>query len=334
MAGREVVLAAPPRRVVLAESTVLLSLALIHPDPVSLLVGMGGDLGRVDPAAIAALGRRFPALAQVPELTQQMGQDLPLETLIALRPDLVVMAAWQQSRAGTGAALQALERAGIPVLFVDFFLNPLTRALPSLGVLAEALDRRAAFEAYAAFHQAEMARLRAAVAGRAGPRVLLQAFPGLWPCCWVAGDAGAGELLAALGGRNVAEGLLPSPGGGTMAMEQLLLSQPELYVGTGMAPAEGGIRLGFGVEAAVARRSLAAVLRAPELASLPAVRQGRVFGLWNYLGGTAANIVALQAMAGWLYPDLAAAFDPAATLATINGRFAALPWEGTFWTGL
>jgi iron complex transport system substrate-binding protein len=336
MVGREVTLAGPPRRVVLSESAVLLNLMLIHPDPVANLVGMGGDLRRVDPAAMAALTRRFPALDHVPELTQQVGQDLPLEKLIALQPDLVVMAAWQHRRGTTEAALRTLADSGIPVIFIDFFITPLARALPSLRVLGEALDRREAAAAYAAFYETEMARVRTAIAGRPRPRAILQAFPGLWPCCWVAGQNGAGELLAALGAQNVAQDILPNPAGGNLGVEQVLLLEPDVYIGTGMARmASGtGIHLGFGVEAAAARSSLASVLRAPELAELPAVRQGRAFALWNYFGGTALNVVALQAMAGWLYPDVAGALDPAATLAEINRRFAAVSWEGTFWTAL
>ncbi|MFC4166278.1 ABC transporter substrate-binding protein [Teichococcus aestuarii] len=335
MVGRGVTLPRPPRRVVAAESAVLLNLSLIHPDPVPLLVGMGGDLRRIDPGAMAALAARFLGLDAVPELTRQVGEDLPLERLIALAPDLVLMAAWQHRRPGTAEALRTLERAGIPVVFIDFFINPLSRALPSLQLLAEVLDRREAAAAYAAFYTAKLEAVRRAVAGRRGPAVLLQAFPGRWPCCWVAGDQGGGELVAALGGRNAAEGQLPGPSGGNLSVEQVLVTEPEVYIGTGMAqPPEGSaaLRLGWGVAPEVARRSLAQALRAPELAHLPAVRQGRAFGLWNYLGGTALNVVALEAMAGWLYPDLAATLDPAATLAEINARFAAAPWQGTFWT--
>jgi iron complex transport system substrate-binding protein len=336
MVGREVTLARPPRRLVVTESALLLNLMLIHPDPVALLVGMGGDLRRIDPAAVAMLTRRFPALADVPELTQQVGQDLPIEKLIALQPDLVVMAAWQRRRASTEAALQALAASGIPVIFVDFFINPLSRALPSLQVLGEALDRRDAASAYAEFYNAQMRRVRSAIAGRPSPRVMLQAFPGLWSCCWVAGQNGAGELLAALGAQNVAQDILANPAGGNLAVEQVLMLEPEVYIGTGMARVGSGtgIQLGFGVAAEAARSSLAGVLLAPELAELPAIRQGRSFGLWNYFGGTAVNVVALQAMAGWLYPDLARELDAAATMAEINRRFAAAAWEGTFWTAL
>lgn len=334
MAGRSLRLERPPRRVILGESMVLLNLLFIHPDPVSLLVGMGGDLRRIDPVGFSVLARRFPKLADVPELTQQVGQDLPLEQLIALQPDLLVMAAWQRQRPGAEETLRTVERAGIPVIFVDFFINPLSRALASLRLLGEALDRREAADAFAGLYTEQLERVRQAIAGRPPVRVLMQAFPGQWPCCWVAGEQGGGEFLTALRAENVALAQLPSVSGGNLGVEQVLSTRPEVYVATGMALPDQGVRVGFGVAPDVARDSLAAVLKAPELAALPAVREGRAHAIWNYLGGTVVNVAALQAMAGWLYPDLARTLDARATLAEINGRFAAVPWEGTFWTGL
>lgn len=330
--GRQVTLSRPAVRVVLAESMLLYSLMMIHPDPASLLVGMGGDLRRGDPGGMASLTRRFPGFAEIPELTQQVGQDLPLERLLSLRPDLVVMGAWQHARPDTAQLLGALAASGIPVVFVDLFLQPMAQVVPTLRILGEVLDRREAASAYAAFHQEEYARVRSAVAGRPRPRAMLQVLPGLRSCCWVTGQGGLGETLSALGGRNVAEPFLPDRRGGDLSAEQVVVLDPDVYIGTGMAQ-DGGIRLGFGVDAALARRSLAEAVKAPELAVLPAVGRGRVFGIWNYFNG-ALNVLALRAMAGWLYPELARQLDPAGTLETINRRFAAMPVEGAFWTSL
>jgi iron complex transport system substrate-binding protein len=63
---------------------------------------------------------------------------------------------------------------------------------------------------------------------------------------------------------------------------------------------------------------------------IDAIRAGRAHGLWNYFSGTAINVVGAEVMARWVRPDL----DPAATLAEINRRFAAVPFEGTYWTSL
>ncbi|MCG5477222.1 MAG: ferrichrome ABC transporter, partial [Sinorhizobium fredii] len=68
--------------------------------------------------------------------------------------------------------------------------------------------------------------------------------------------------------------------------------------------------------------------------SIAAVRNGRVHGLWNFFNAIPLNIVAAEAFAAWLRPDLFADVDPARTLAEINERFAAVPFEGAYWISL
>lgn len=333
--GRRVTIPAPPRAVLLGEGFQLLNLILIHPDPPSILAGMGGDLRSVDSMGDAALRRRFPGLAHVPEITAGVGQGFSVERALSLRPDLVVLSAWQNASEETRRNVQVLAAAGVPVIFIDTFINPLANTLPTLRLLGEALGREEAAGAYIRFYEERLARIRARVAAAPpGPGVLMQAFPVRWPCCWVEGPGrSTGELLNLLGARNVARDALPGPGGGQVGMEQVLLMQPEVYIGTGLyRPGERlGIALGTGAPAEEARRSLAEALKAPELAYLPAVRSGRAHGLWNPFNGAAINIVALEAMARWVRPELFLELDPAATLDEINRRFSALPFEGTYW---
>lgn len=332
--GREVTIPAQPHAVLLGEGFQLLNLALVHPDPVSLLVGMGGDLKQVDPQSHAAFERAFPALARVPRLTANVGQNLPAEAALALRPDLVILSAWQFAAEETKRSLELFAGLGIPVIFVDVFQQPLAHTPKTIRLLGAALGRDEQAEAYARFYEERVERIRARVAAAGpGPKVLFTAFPGRWTCCWAAGTSGGGEFLTALGARNVAEGVLPNERGGTLGLEQVLMLQPEVYIGTGLfRPGEAsGLQLGTGAPADVARDSLARVLRLPELASLPAVQAGRAHGLWNYFAGTAINVVALEAVARWVRPELFGDLDPAATLAEINRRFAAVPFEGAYW---
>ncbi|MFC3123542.1 ABC transporter substrate-binding protein [Pseudoroseomonas globiformis] len=335
--GRRVTLPAAPRAILLGEGFQLLSLALIHPDPVSLLVGTGGDLRQADPVMDAAFRRAFPALEQVPQPTTTVGQTLPVETALALRPDLIILAVWQFDSPEVQQSVTILERAGVPTLFVDTFQNPLTNTPRSIRLLGQALGREEQAEAYAVLYDARVARVRERVAAAQGipPAVLLTAFPGRWPCCWAAGEGGAGEYLKALGARNVAGTMLPTPRGGTLGLEQILSLSPDVFIGTGLhRPGdEGGLILGSGASPERAQQSLREVLRAPELANLAAVKAGRAHGLWNYFSGTPLSFVGLEAMARWVRPELFADLDPAAALAEAN-RFTRVAFEGTYWTSL
>ena len=336
MAGRAVTLKAPPRAILLGESFQLLAMGLLHPDPVSLLAGMGGDLRQADPRSHEAWLRRFPALAAVPEVTGGVGQAFSLERVLSLRPDLVILGAWQRRRDDSAQELALLETAGIPVLFIDVFRRPLENVGPSIRLLGEVLDRREAAAEFVALHEARLTRLRERVAGRPpGPLALLTAFPGRWPCCWVAGASGGGEYLAPAGLRNATEGQAGLADGGLTGLEQVLAMRPDLVIGTGLALSgdgrDGGLALGSGVPAAVARESLARLAREAEWRSLGAVRDGRLHGLWNFFTGSPIGMVAAEAVARWGRPDLFADLDPAATLEEINRRFSAVPFEGTYW---
>jgi iron complex transport system substrate-binding protein len=72
----------------------------------------------------------------------------------------------------------------------------------------------------------------------------------------------------------------------------------------------------------------------PVLANLSGVREGRVHGLWNFFNAVPLNILAAEAFAHWLRPDLFADIDPDQSLKEINARFAAVPFNGAYWISL
>ncbi|MCR0984174.1 ABC transporter substrate-binding protein [Roseomonas populi] len=338
--GRSVTLRARPRAVLIGEGFQLLNMALLLPDPVSVLVGMGGELKQVNPVSDAAYRQRFPALDKVPELTAAVGQGFSAERALALKPDLVILSTWQANSPEMRRGVELLESTGVPVVYMDIFQQPGRNTLPTIRLLGAVLGAEEKAEAYARFYEERRDRIvkRVAEAGKPGPRVLLSAFPGRWPCCWSPGAGGGdGEFMAMLGARNVAEGLTGNPRGGNIAVEQVLLSNAEVFIGTGLyAPGDtsAGIQVGPGAPPDAARASLERVLRMAEYSGLPAVRSRRALGIWNYFNALAANIVQLEAMARAVRPELFADLDPVATMAAINADFSAVPYEGAFWTSL
>lgn len=333
--GRRVALPPAPRRILLGDGFQLLSLSLLHPDPVSLLAGWAGNLRSLDAALLAAFQRRFPALRELPLVTAHAGQGLSAERALSVAPDLAIFSAWQAAAAETQAALRVLEKADVPVVFVDFFLRPLENTDPSLRLLGAALGRQDQAEALIGFRAAHLARIRDTMAGAPpGPSLLLHAHAGRWPCCWAAGSGGIGEFFPILGARNIGLPVFPGPAGGALSLEYVIQADPEVYVATGqpMAGAEGGIAIGPGVAPQQAAADLARVVASPGLAGLAAVRQGRVHALWNFFSDSPLGIVALLALAGWLRPERFAAAEAGTALARINADFATMPFAGTFLT--
>ncbi|WEX76440.1 ABC transporter substrate-binding protein [Sinorhizobium numidicum] len=334
--GREVTIPAAPKAVLLGSGFNLLALSLIHPDPVALLAGWSGDMKNDNPEIYQSFLRKFPKLADVPLIDDGSGPGLSFETILTLRADLAILANWQADTEQGQRAIDYLSGIGVPVIVVDFNGDPLKNTPGNMRLLGKIFEQEEKAEEFARFYEERLARIRDRVAKHpeSGPTVLMEAFPGADSCCWAYGTGGLGEFIGITGSRNIAAGKLPRPGGMVNA-EAVMAENPDVYIATSSPGGKySGFSIGPGVNADEAEQTLANALETPVRASIAAVRNGRVHGLWNFFNAIPLNIVAAEAFASWLRPDLFPDIDPAATLAEINRRFAAVPFEGSYWISL
>lgn len=334
--GRQLSLPAPARRVVLAQGRLLPALAFVLRDPVRVLAGIGGDFRRQDPPTFALYVRAFPALETVPAVGEGTPETLPIETIVALQPDLVVLSRSLAGGRRTGQAggdlIERLEAAGLKVAVVDFFIHPLADTVPSLRALGRLLGAGDEAEAFAAFYEARLARVKERVAGLARPAVFMHAHAGGTDCCFSPGRGTFNDMIEAAGGRNIAAGLLPGVTG-QLSLEAVIAADPALYVATGGVhlARRGGLVLGYGVPEEAARASFARLLADPGIGAVGAVARGRAFALAHLFNDTPLHIAAVEALAARLHPERFADVDPQATIDEINRRFLAVPATGTFW---
>ncbi|MGK9230641.1 ABC transporter substrate-binding protein [Inquilinus limosus] len=335
-AEREVRLAAPATRIATNESLLLLSLALIDPDPVARIAGWAAPR-RIDPGMVAAFRQRFPGIDDIPVVGAVLPANASVETILSVRPDLFVVSLWQPDWDGVADRLQA---AGVPVIFLDgpgtAGLDPTEATAFAVGLLGKAIGREAQADEFAGFlraHAQAVARRLDGVTDR--PKVLIDAFAG-GACCSTPGSGNRlTQLMALAGGRSIGAGVVPGYDG-QLSPEHVLEADPEIYIGTG-APhlaAQGGLVVGGGVDRTAALASLREVLGRDIRGELAAVREGRAFAVSHQLSISALSILVLECFATWTHPDLFADLDPAGTLAEINRRFLPVPLDGTFWIGL
>jgi iron complex transport system substrate-binding protein len=336
-AGREVTLAERPKAILLGSGFNLVALSLIHPDPVSLLAGWSGDMKGDNPEIYESFRKKFPAIADVPLIDDGgTGAALSFETLLTLKADLAILANWQADTEPGQRAIDYLTSTGVPVIVVDFNSDPLKSTPDMMRLLGRIFERDEQAEAFARYYEDKLALIRSRVAAKPEPRptVLMDAFPKPDRCCWAYGVGGLGEFLTIAGGRNIAEGALPRVGG-TVNAEAVMAANPDVYIATS---SPGGTYSGFSIGPGVARQeaqqTLAAAVATPALSSVAAVENGRVHGVWNFFNAIPLNIVAAEAFAHWLRPDIFADLDPEKSLADINERFAAVPFEGTYTVSL
>ena len=271
-AGIPQTLAAPPNRIlsgVLASDEILT--ALVPPER------LAGVTYLVDEPGLSDVARLLP-----PELPRIHAE---AETMLALRPDLVVLASY--TRATT---VRLLAAAGIPVVRFQWYRS-FADIMDSIRMLAAAVGA----DGNGARLIDDMRRRIADVEGRARglprPRVLYYGGGGY--------SAGEDTLIDAMitlaGGHNVARDV-GLQGQARLPLEIAVNLRPEVVLVSEWERITGGNRA-------------AAFLHHPVWAEVPAVRQGRVHGIKGAWLTSVSHysVNALEAIARVLHPE---AFAP------------------------
>ncbi|MGE8677339.1 MAG: ABC transporter substrate-binding protein [Achromobacter marplatensis] len=338
LAGRVVTVPDHPKRVLLGEGRFVFAMALLdRKNPVARVVGWQGELKQQDPYSWTQLVKRYPKAADVPLIGKTSEASVSPEKIVSLQPDVAVFSLSGHGPGRNNPMIAALQAAGIPIVFIDFRQHPVENTVPSMRILGQALDRQAEADAYIAFYEDHLARVRKIVdpvpqAQR--PRVFVEMLAGVWPaCCHTTGNGSFGDLLKTAGGVNVAAPVLPGAIG-DVSLEFLLDAKPDVYIATGSRsePGRPGLLVGPGAAAAISADSLSTLLGRDGIRDLNAVKQHRAYGIWHAFYNSPYNVVAIEAMTKWLYPERAAALDPQASLDALYRQFLDVDNAGTYWT--
>jgi iron complex transport system substrate-binding protein len=338
LAGRVVTVPDHPQRVLLGEGRFVFAMALLdRQDPVARVVGWQGELKQQDPYSWAQLVKRYPKAADVPLIGKTSEASVSPEKIVSLAPDVAVFSLSGHGPGRNNPMIAALQAAGIPIVFIDFRQHPVQNTVPSMRILGQALDRQAEADAYIAFYEERLARVRKIVQpvpAAQRPRVFVEMLAGVWPaCCHTTGNGSFGDLLEAAGGVNVAAPVLPGAIG-DVSLEFLLDAKPDVYIATGSRsePGRPGLLVGPGATARVSADSLAVLLDRDGIRDLDAVKQHRAYGIWHAFYNSPYNVAAIEAMAKWFYPERTSALNPEDTLDTLARQFLNGADVGTYWT--
>lgn len=333
--GRTVTIPQPVGPISIDDGRFLVALSLLLPNPVEPLAAWPHDINRLGKKTYALYKKQFPALAKVPEIASSAGT-FNLEALLAAAPSVAV---FSLGHGPTEAQIQLLQSVGIPVVFIDFSLHPFENQAQSLRILGKLTGSLDQARRFIAFRQQHLERIREQVAELAPseqPEVFLEAHAGITnDCCFSPGKGNVGAYIDFVGGHNIGAEVIPGASG-KLSMEYILSSNPDVYIATGgpQLAKSGGLVLGRAYDRAAARASLRHIAQRQGIAQLGAVRRGDVYGLSHQLLKSPLDIVAIDALASWIHPQLFEEIDPEQTLNTINQQFLAVPYKGTYWVDL
>lgn len=287
------------------------------------------------PANWALYTAHRPSLKTLPDVGEVEAQTFSVEKVLALKPDLVVLADWQYK--GLGPDIKRLEDARIPVVVIDYNAQTLERHLASTLVLGEVTGETARAKKIAGEYRAaiEQVQSRIAKAKLPKPRVYVE-FGNKGPAeySFTYGKNMWGAMATMAGGDNIAAPFVEW--WGPINPEQVLASRPDVVVisGTENVKNPTAMQLGQGVAKVGASQRLTGFTGRSGWNALPAVQNKRVYGVYQGASRSITDFAMVQYLAKAFYPSLFKDINPEANYLNFYKHYLPVVPQGTFTVGL
>jgi len=310
-------------------------------EPFKRVVGWRDDLPKTDPEAYEAYLEKWPHIADLPLFGRMGDSSFSIEQAIALKPDVILMDVSAVIPAKEGGYVESLEKAGVPMVYVDFREKAMENTEPSLRIMGKLMGKEDVAEEFIAFRAQEIKRVtdRIEQAKPQRPVVFIERAAGFSDdCCSTFGDENFGKMIEFAGGSNMATQFVNS----TMATvnpEQVIASDPAHVIVTGStwtayAPEGNWVGVGNGADKKEALRKLKNLMQRPAFTDIRAVKDNNVHAAWHQFYVNPYQFVAIQQMAKWFHPELFADLDPDATFAELYERFLPIEYKSGYFASL
>ncbi|MBL8699423.1 MAG: ABC transporter substrate-binding protein [Alphaproteobacteria bacterium] len=332
--GRSVTIQAPVQRVVVNFNFEEFT-AVAGKEGWSRVVGMSRSLWEGwRPAIWKRYAEVIPSLAQMPEIGNTEDNNFSAEKIIALKPDVMLMADWTWQSLTT--ARDQLEAAGIPIVVIDYNAQTLERHLASTRAIGAVMGTRERAEELARLYEHEtrdtMRRIAQAQAGGRKPKVLVElARDGAETIGNSYAGTMWGRILDTIGAQNIANGKLVGPWG-PLSPEYVIASDPDFVflAGSSWTNRPKAVRLGYDIDEGTTRRSLEPYAQRAGWAGMAAVRNGEIHAIEHGLGRSLMDFAATQYIAKRLYPERFKDVDPIKSLRDYHARYLPVSFAGVW----
>jgi len=341
LAGRQVTVNSPAKRIILADSRMLLPMSLLHPgDALQGIVGWDDSLQTRAPDMGRYFTQHYPALPSITVFINPYRSTFNVEQATMLKPDLIVFDTGILAKLKSEGTLALLEKSGIPVIFIDFRQQPLVHTPVSMRLLGEVTgEQKKAGHFIDRWNQLlDRTRQRVAEIPKATwPGVVFENHAGMtgMNCCAVFGRDSFGAFIPEAGGRNLMADKVP-PRGADISPELLIAARPEVYLMSGADWSQRGgtsqaVPLGYEATRASTLPKLQKLMQRESVSVLPVAKSDRVMAIYHQFYDSPFNVVALEAMAKLFHPEAFSDIDPQADLASLYRDFAGIPYSGLFY---
>lgn len=331
ISGQKITFQSEPQRVIVQDGRDMLSLAVLDKsNPFKRVVAWNNLLKTTDAGTWDLLKGKWPESAKILDMGFSDKGQVDLETVIAKKPDLMIAQLRAKTSLQQAGVIDKLNALHVPVLFIDYNTDPAKDTAPSIELLGKVLNQEKNAAAYSAFYTQHYQHIQQAIANiKQRPNVFIEPLAGRSDsCCFTHGDAGWGKLIEAVGAKNIGSALLPGASG-EVSLEKVISMKPDVYIFSGSKHTGKGqttmMPFGYGASQEEVDQEAHVLTSRTGVAQVPAVEQGRVYGVYHQFYNHPYNIVGMEYLAKFIYPQPFATLDPARTYHEIIKQFTDLP---------
>ena len=329
--GRNVALKAPAQRIVLGFNYEEYT-AIAGPAGWDRVVGFSKAFwSGWRPAIYARYMKPIPRLAQLTDVGNTEDNNFSLETVLSLRPDLVILAEW--SFKTLAEQVKQIETLGIPVMVIDYNAEIPERHVASTIALGHATGNEERARTLAALYTDKLADIARRIGSAAvKPKAYVELGQGgadavgntYWTGMW-------GRLLEFAGADNIAAGRIPGAWA-PLNPEFVLAANPDaiFIAGSSWLGRPNAVLTGFDADIATTRARLAPYAKRKGWPELTAIRNGQLFAVEHGLCRALFDYTATYFIAKQLYPEQFSDIDPVGELRRYHEQFLPVTFEGTW----
>ena len=285
------------------------------------------------PQQYARYEKALPKLKDIPDIGNSEDGTFSVEKIIATNPDLVILGAWNYE--ALGESVKQFDEAGIPYVVLDYNAQTVEKHTVSTLALGKLLGQEQRAQELADNYKNAFADIEKRIEKlKPSPKKVYVelAQNGAETFGNSYGNTMWGALLEKLGGKNIAAGQVK--GAAPLSPEYILAEAPDLIflAGSEWKNKPQAVAVGFSADPKVVNERIAAYLKRPGWADLPAVKTDNVFALYHGGARTLSDYVYAQFIAKQLYPEAFKDVDPVKNLQEYYKKWLPIEADGVFMT--
>jgi iron complex transport system substrate-binding protein len=281
----------------------------------------------------------YPWMADLPDVGQP-GKTFEVEEVIKLNPDVVI--ADKSMYKYMEEDIRRLDKAEIPVIFIDYFPHSdnVTQLFDEVNkstlILGKILGKEDRARELVEFFKEQVSKV---IERTESVNVKRKAVVFTTWAEWRAyGSKGMYNFWINMGGGENIVAKVIDTSSGDINPEFVLKENPDVVVFTcnNNFPNGQKVAIGYTVDDnTIAKRALKELIDRPGWENINAVKEGRVYIIHHGLShGHIFEFVCLQYIAKWLHPELFEDLNPEESLRTFYDKFIPLPYRGVWATGI